>query len=1106
MADNILTENDGWTRHEQSVFKINRSFRPPFYVKTLGGYYDKEEELCFSAGDEYIILHKLKIKSVIASIVQGSHHRVSLKIPLDYAGKFYPISNSRTQSPEALPLKDMLYSNELPIEVRLGNPQQHGKLFLEKLRSNLDCVLKLSDQVTDDYFLGRSVDGKLVFLFSTEENMNFLVKKVNTNDVNHLLMNMAELKYDIFIVNVSNPGVQFLKLEDAVTNRTPPRRPPKPSSLPAGKSPNSPLLSPKQRSLQIEEPGEDHSQQFSYEVTTPISFKKPTLKPKPPKQTIEGKQSTSNHPPHHIPPAGNHTSPKSVKPQGTDWKQPNDHEIGTTDPTESYHDANNGENSASVSPPKGPTPPVSPRSLRTNWKSENHASSEMSSTVSRENPQGHGATVTPYISPKGSLTPPMSPRSPCTDWKKPGEHASSEKSSPEPRENPQGYGAIVTPVPPKGSLTPPMSPRSLRTNWKKPGEHASSEKSSPESHDNSQGHSATVTPVPPKGSLTPPMSPRSLRTNWKKPGEHASSETSNPESRGNPQSHGATVTPISPKGPPMSPRSLRTNWKKPGEHASSETSPPDFHDDIKGATTTFSQGAPATNPESWQQPRDPIAPLEHPSSSVISSHDHNITKSSGKQDLLVSFSASNTVQNRFGDKKTRKTLHKEVVTINFQKGGSSAKPAFSPPIPPIPTKKTKDQAKPPPPPLPSYPHPDDDEENDTDEEYNDKAAEQVTYPPRGGEDIRNVTVPPLPPSLSTHSRKPPPLPPPHEKYENMDENNTSVPPRRHFEKAARPDSDYLTPSQSLNQNDSDSDLSDYENIDSDLSDYERVEPQDEEPYRTPQSPLPSPTSPTTANISPKTKKKFNIKNKFSKLKWKNSKKEMASGDMADDELTEDPYAEQQADRRVSKKHYRSPHDALPMPTQPGPFSMPPSLPGHFIPPGRSLPSGRSQLPPPSHNIEDSDSDLSDYERVDDDEPKAAWKYGQGQPIRLQSPPKPASSMGGSMRQRLPDPNPKTGVPSNVGIVHPSTVQIVQPVKSSSEEFPRELCHLSVEAVAETLRKLKMPDNVVENFRDAQIDGQIFVCLDDNMLDQLEVGSLHKLKIIKFKNGWRPNHT
>ncbi|XP_072045986.1 uncharacterized protein [Amphiura filiformis] len=701
MADNILTENDGWTRHEQSVFKINRSFRPPFYVKTLGGYYDKEEELCFSAGDEYIILHKLKIKSVIASIVQGSHHRVSLKIPLDYAGKFYPISNSRTQSPEALPLKDMLYSNELPIEVRLGNPQQHGKLFLEKLRSNLDCVLKLSDQVTDDYFLGRSVDGKLVFLFSTEENMNFLVKKVNTNDVNHLLMNMAELKYDIFIVNVSNPGVQFLKLEDAVTNRTPPRRPPKPSSLPA---------------------------------------------------------------------------------------------------------------------------------------------------------------------------------------------------------------------------------------------------------------------------------------------------------------------------------------------------------------------------------------------------------------------ASNTVQNRFGDKKTRKTLHKEVVTINFQKGGSSAKPAFSPPIPPIPTKKTKDQAKPPPPPLPSYPHPDDDEENDTDEEYNDKAAEQVTYPPRGGEDIRNVTVPPLPPSLSTHSRKPPPLPPPHEKYENMDENNTSVPPRRHFEKAARPDSDYLTPSQSLNQNDSDSDLSDYENIDSDLSDYERVEPQDEEPYRTPQSPLPSPTSPTTANISPKTKKKFNIKNKFSKLKWKNSKKEMASGDMADDELTEDPYAEQQADRRVSKKHYRSPHDALPMPTQPGPFSMPPSLPGHFIPPGRSLPSGRSQLPPPSHNIEDSDSDLSDYERVDDDEPKAAWKYGQGQPIRLQSPPKPASSMGGSMRQRLPDPNPKTGVPSNVGIVHPSTVQIVQPVKSSSEEFPRELCHLSVEAVAETLRKLKMPDNVVENFRDAQIDGQIFVCLDDNMLDQLEVGSLHKLKIIKFKNGWRPNHT
>ena len=74
-----------------------------------------------------------------------------------------------------------------------------------------------------------------------------------------------------------------------------------------------------------------------------------------------------------------------------------------------------------------------------------------------------------------------------------------------------------------------------------------------------------------------------------------------------------------------------------------------------------------------------------------------------------------------------------------------------------------------------------------------------------------------------------------------------------------------------------------------------------------------------------------------------------------------------------------------------------------------------------------------------------------------------------------------------------------------QDFPRDLCRLSVEEVAETLLKLRIPEDVVDRFRETQIDGDIFVCLDDSILDQLEVRPLDKLKIIKFKNGWRPNH-
>ena len=65
-------------------------------------------------------------------------------------------------------------------------------------------------------------------------------------------------------------------------------------------------------------------------------------------------------------------------------------------------------------------------------------------------------------------------------------------------------------------------------------------------------------------------------------------------------------------------------------------------------------------------------------------------------------------------------------------------------------------------------------------------------------------------------------------------------------------------------------------------------------------------------------------------------------------------------------------------------------------------------------------------------------------------------------------------------------------------------NLSVNEIASTLRKLKIPDSVIDNFQEAQIDGDIFADLTNEILDQLGVGPLHQLKILKFKSGWRPN--
>ncbi|XP_072019257.1 uncharacterized protein [Amphiura filiformis] len=235
MACNF-TEDDQSAEHALSVSEINRSFDPPFHVRTVEGYYDEDEALCFSPDEEYYILHRLKIKSVIASTVQDPNQRIHLKIPLKYEGKFYPVPNLQTSNGEALTLREILSSNNLPVEVRLGNPDLHGKHLIEKLHTR-DCNLTLTEQVTDDYLLGKSPNGRSVLLLSTQVNMSFVAKEVNTHDVKHLLFNKDDLKYDIFVANVKTPLIRWMASEDTISSgalHSPchaSRRPPKPTPL-----------------------------------------------------------------------------------------------------------------------------------------------------------------------------------------------------------------------------------------------------------------------------------------------------------------------------------------------------------------------------------------------------------------------------------------------------------------------------------------------------------------------------------------------------------------------------------------------------------------------------------------------------------------------------------------------------------------------------------------------------------------------------------------------------------------------------------------------------------------------------------------------------------
>lgn len=181
--------------------------------------------------------------------------------------------------------------------------------------------------------------------------------------------------------------------------------------------------------------------------------------------------------------------------------------------------------------------------------------------------------------------------------------------------------------------------------------------------------------------------------------------------------------------------------------------------------------------------------------------------------------------------------------------------------------------------------------------------------------------------------------------------------------------------------------------------------------------------------------------------------------MADDELTEDPYAEQQqhhSRKSQTKKRIRRRDDPLPMPLTSGPSSLSPqSFQSPPLPPSQS--PGRAMMPPvsPQPGLDfDSDSDsLSDYEKIDDDVPQefakgpnlapgapAVHEHSLGYPEPPQTlrvilpgypkPPQPANvSLSTSPRPQPPLPS-KVSLPSSPHspIGRPENVAVVQPAQ------------------------------------------------------------------------------
>ena len=110
----------------------------------------------------------------------------------------------------------------------------------------------------------------------------------------------------------------------------------------------------------------------------------------------------------------------------------------------------------------------------------------------------------------------------------------------------------------------------------------------------------------------------------------------------------------------------------------------------------------------------------------------------------------------------------------------------------------------------------------------------------------------------------------------------------------------------------------------------------------------------------------------------------------------------------------------------------------------------------------------------------------------------ASDATGSPQGQFLAPSSPTAQASNPYTSLPTTGTVLP------QAFPDDLRCLSVQEVGECLRKLNMGD-LVEKFERDQIDGELFVTLDENTLPYLGVSDkFQQKKLLMFVNGWRPN--
>lgn len=67
----------------------------------------------------------------------------------------------------------------------------------------------------------------------------------------------------------------------------------------------------------------------------------------------------------------------------------------------------------------------------------------------------------------------------------------------------------------------------------------------------------------------------------------------------------------------------------------------------------------------------------------------------------------------------------------------------------------------------------------------------------------------------------------------------------------------------------------------------------------------------------------------------------------------------------------------------------------------------------------------------------------------------------------------------------------------------DISHYSVKQVSEILKELAM-DRYIAKFESEKIDGQMLMCLDDDILvADFGMKNLHRLKLKKYLEGWRP---